>query len=134
MSNSNKLNELIEKINEVNDPKAYLGLLKQYNKYFWTILKYKDNKISITYYNEGEKTEDLNKEIIALDEYFETFIDSSDYLSNIYKPNFDVIDENEKKHYNECYKLLKKYKNIFKNKYTAKEKLETFFNEYNNSQ
>ena len=134
MSNSNKLNELIEKINEVNDPKAYLGLLKLDNKYFWTILKYKDNKISITYYNKGEKTEDLNKETITLDEYFETFIDSSDYLSNIHKSNFDVIDENEKKHYNECYKLLKKYRNIFKNKYTAKEKIETFFNEYIESQ
>ena len=134
MSNSNKLNELIEKINEVNDPKAYLGLLKLDNKYFWTILKYKDNKISITYYNEGEKTEDLNKETITLDEYFETFIDSSDYLSNIHKSNFDVIDENEKKYYNECYKLLKKYRNIFKNKYIAKEKIETFFNEYIESQ
>ena len=55
MSNSNKLNELIEKINEVNNLKAYLGLLKLDNKYFWTILKYKNNKISITYYNKSEK-------------------------------------------------------------------------------
>jgi len=131
MSNSNKLNELIEKINEVNDPKAYLGLLKLDNKYFWTILKYEDNKFRMTYYNKNEKkTEDLNKKTITLDEYFETFIDSSDYLSNIHKPNFDVIDENEKKHYNECYELLKKYKNIFKNKYPAKENIEKFFNEY----
>ena len=39
-----------------------------------------------------------------------------------------------KKHYNECYKLLKKYKNIFKNKYTDKENIEKFFNKYIESQ
>ena len=124
----------IDKLSIIWIKKAYLGLLKQDNKYFWTILKYKDNKISITYYNKGEKTEDLNKKTITLYEYFKTFIDSSDYLFNIHKPNFEVIDENEKKYYNECYKLLKKYRNIFKNKYTAKEKIETFFNEYIESQ
>ena len=83
----------------------------------------------ITYYNNGEKkTEDLNKKTITLDEYFKKFLDSQDYLSNIHKQNFNDI--NEKTHYNECYDLLNKYKNIFKNKYNDNQKIENFFNEY----
>ena len=97
MSNSNKLNKLIEKINDkATNQNAYVGLLEKNYKYFWTILKYKDNKISITYYNESKKTEDLNKETRTLDEYFKKFINSPNYLSNIHVPNLDNIGENEK--------------------------------------
>mgnify|MGYP006086086735 CR=1 FL=1 len=130
MSNSNKLEELIKKINEIKDVKKYLGLLEQEdNTYFWAIIKYTNNKMVITYYNNGEKkTEDLNKKTITLDEYFKKFLDSQDYLSNIHKQNFNDI--NEKTHYNECYDLLNKYKNIFKNKYNDNQKIENFFNEY----